>query len=145
MFFLVVLGVFLLDQWTKHLIVTNMTLGQSFWVMRDFFAITYIQNAGAAFGLFENRQWIFILASVGLCAACVIGYSYLKKETKLFRYGIALMVSGSLGNLVDRIFIGKVIDFFDFLVFPIFNVADIFICLGAGMVILKIFTEKEKS
>ena len=137
---LIVLSV-VLDQVSKLLVVANMELGQSIDVIPGIFRFTYIHNEGAAFGSMADSRWIFmILSSVAIIAILV--YMFWKKpQSKLLRAALILVAGGGIGNMIDRIFLGYVIDFLDFCAFPniwmwIFNVADACVCIGAGLLAL---------
>ena len=92
-------------------------------------------NRGAAWGMFADQRWVFITVST-VAIIGVIAYIYLKRpKDKLLMASLALIIAGGIGNMIDRVFIGSVIDFitFDFMDFPIFNGADSFVCIGAAM------------
>lgn len=108
------------------------------------FHITYIQNAGAAFGILAEQRWIFIAVSVLLLAAAAFFYPQLRRESAWIRYGAALLVGGAIGNLIDRIWLGQVIDFLDFRVWPVFNIADIGIVVGVGCIMYAMLWKDRK-
>jgi signal peptidase II len=131
--------VIIIDQVTKYLIANSMAVGESIAVIPGVFHLTYILNPGAAFGLLENSR-IFFLAIALICViAAFIFRKYILKEGKLFQYGMALFIGGALGNVIDRANNGLVRDFFDFRIWPIFNVADIAICVGVAMIVISVF------
>ncbi|MBR2334674.1 MAG: signal peptidase II [Clostridia bacterium] len=138
---LLIIASVVLDQVSKLLVVANMELGQSIDVIPGIFRFTYIHNEGAAFGSMADSRWIFmILSSVAIIAILV--YMFWKKpQSKLLRAALILVAGGGIGNMIDRIFLGYVIDFLDFCAFPnlwmwIFNVADACVCIGAGLLAL---------
>lgn len=138
---LIVTGVLvvILDQITKYLIANSMTIGESISIIPGIFHITYILNPGAAFGLFENSR-IFFLAIALICVVATFVFrKYILEEGKLFQYGMALFIGGAIGNVIDRANNGLVRDFFDFRIWPIFNVADIAICIGVVMILISVF------
>lgn len=95
-------------------------------------------NKGAAWGMFSDQRWIFITVST-VAIIAVLLYIYLKRpKNKLLTASLALIIAGGIGNMIDRVFIGSVIDFitFDFMDFPIFNGADSFVCIGAALLFL---------
>jgi signal peptidase II len=106
--------------------------------------LTYILNPGAAFGILENQRFFFILIAVILIFAIVYFYSKIIKLNKLFQLGIAMLFSGAIGNMIDRIFIGKVIDYIDFRIWPIFNLADIAIVCGCIIIIYELLFITDK-
>lgn len=130
-----------LDQLTKYLVVANMELYESIEVFPGVFNFTYIQNDGAAFGMLDDQRWIFLLLS-SVAIVGILGFLFWKKpQDKLMLAALVLIVSGGIGNMIDRISLGYVIDFIDFCAFPeiwkwVFNVADSFVCVGAGIMIL---------
>lgn len=135
----------LLDQLTKWIVINSMELYESIVFIPKFFSFTYIHNYGAAWGMFSNHRWIFILVtSVALIIMPIILYRY-RKVHFLFNLSLSLFIGGAIGNMIDRIFIGYVIDFleFTFIDFPVFNVADICVVFGAGiMMVYALFFDK---
>jgi signal peptidase II len=133
--------VLFLDQLSKHLAVKNLILSQSVPIIKGIFHLTLIHNRGAAFGILKNQVPLFIFISL---FAIILIYFNLKKsrnkENIVFNISLALILGGALGNLIDRLFLGYVIDFLDFRIWPVFNVADSAITIGAillGYSILK--------
>ena len=126
------------DQVTKYYVVTHFALGESVPVLDGIFHWTFILNPGAAFGMLEGSRWLFVLIAVNVVAAMW----FLRKEIDALglwaRIGAALFAGGAIGNLIDRARQGLVIDFFDFRIWPVFNVADIAICTGVGLIIWSI-------
>ena len=148
-FLLVALLVIIFDQLTKYYVVSNFYLGESVPVFENIFHWTYILNPGAAFGMFEGSRWFFVVIAIGV----LVGIWYMKDEINeggwMMQYGAALFGGGAIGNLIDRTRSGLVIDFFDFRIWPVFNVADIAICVGVAMILWKVlqteFLTNEKS
>ncbi|MCK4533063.1 signal peptidase II [bacterium] len=136
MFYVVALGVFFLDIITKLLVVNKMDLGQSIPVIKNVFHFTYIVNRGAAFGIFPQGNFFFIIISFVGIIIVVSLYRKLSKEEYFFCLPLGFILGGILGNLFDRIVRGEVVDFFDFRIWPIFNFADTFICIGISMIFL---------
>lgn len=132
----------LADQVSKLLVVRNFDLGESVRIL-PFFYLTFVANTGTAFGLFQgvNSNSMFIIISV-----CIIMYA-LYLRTAIVRHGLSaltgfiLVLGGAFGNLIDRIVRGQVIDFLDFLVWPVFNIADSCICIGTGLLIFSFIKE----
>lgn len=141
-YFMIAGSVLLLDQLVKFVVQHKMQEGLSIPVLPGIFHITYILNPGAAFGLFEEQQWLFILVAVLLVAGVAVLFRQLLQQPPVMRFGAALLVGGALGNLIDRMRLGKVVDFLDFRIWPIFNVADIAICVGVGFILLAMFKEQ---
>lgn len=148
-FVIIALLVVIFDQLTKYYVVENFYLGESVPVIENIFHWTYILNPGAAFGMLEGSRWFFVVIAVGVLG----GIWYMKDEINeggwMMQYGAALFGGGAIGNLIDRARSGLVIDFFDFRIWPVFNVADIAICVGVAMILWKVleteFLTKEKS
>ena len=127
--------VFIIDQLVKHLVVSTMHLGQSLPVIKGIFHITYVLNPGAAFGMLEHQRWIFIVVALLVVVLALVFYKHIQQESLITRIGAGLLLGGALGNLLDRIQSGLVVDFLDFRIWPVFNIADIAICGGAAMLI----------
>ena len=133
-----------LDQLVKGLVTLTMTPGESVPVIKNFFHITYVLNPGAAFGILPHQSWFFILAGAAMIAVFCFYYPKLKQHCAYFHYGCVALLSGAVSNLIDRVRSGLVIDFFDFRVWPVFNIADIAIVLGvASMIYAILYKEKE--
>ena len=132
------------DQLTKFIIHKNLLLNQSFPVIKGIFHLTLIHNRGAAFGILKNKIPLFIFSSV---LAVILIYFYLKKDKQknlsIPTLALSLILGGALGNLVDRIFLGYVVDFLDFRVWPVFNLADSAITIGAILLSYSILTSKK--
>lgn len=135
-----VLGIiiFVIDQLAKGYITASMHLGQSIPVVKDYFYITYVVNPGAAFGIFENQRLFFIIVALLFVAAIVFFREKILKENTLFQWGVGLLMGGAIGNLYDRLQNGLVIDFFDFRFWPVFNIADVAICIGAAFIMFDV-------
>lgn len=134
-YYVIVAVIFLIDQWTKYLVKSNMDLYQSIAVAEEVFHITYINNYGAAFSILQGRQLFFILVTSTAVLITLIYIAYAKKN-KYIMSSLALIAGGGLGNLADRIRDGCVVDFLDFRIFPIFNVADTAVTIGCGILLL---------
>ena len=123
-----------------------MSVGDSIPVLGDFFHITYIQNSGAAFSMLQNHPTILIiLPAVVILIGILIICTGTKKYKPVFLWALSLMCGGGLGNLTDRLAYGKVIDMFDFGFFPVFNVADISVCVGCGLLVLYMIVYENSS
>jgi len=137
--------IFLLDQITKQLVQRSIPFGEATPLIDGVFYFTHITNSGAAFGMFRNFTWLLIILSVII----IVGVIYIIEKRKITciwqKLGLAFTLGGALGNLFDRIVFGAVIDFLDFRLinFPVFNIADIFIVIGAILLILTIIFAKK--
>ena len=144
----IIVGV-LLDQYTKVLVASHLKLYERNVIINNFFNLTYIRNQGAAWGIMQGKMNIFFVISI--IAVFAIGYYfYNSKPYQLFtRYGLILIFTGLIGNLIDRIYLGYVRDFLDFIIinydFPVFNVADICITVGVILIIFEIGLEEYKA
>ena len=127
---IIIFVVFILDQITKYFIVKNFYFGESVAVIENVFHITYITNTGTAFGMLQKYGNILLAFSV--VAIILISILVFKQKTNSITHPLALslILGGAFGNLVDRIFRGEIIDFLDFRVWPIFNIADSAITVG---------------
>ncbi len=139
MIFIFVLVILSLDQLTKFLALKNLSLGQSIPIIKGVFHLSLVKNLGAAFGILKNQ--IILLILTALIAIVMIFFS-LRRNKRLSFYSISLglILAGALGNLIDRLFFGYVIDFLDFRIWPVFNVADSAVTIGVillGWSILK--------
>lgn len=132
MFYLVALLVFAVDCLIKFIVSTRLTPAGSLPLIKGIFHLSYVRNTGVAFGLFPDQRLFLILIGLAVCAAVI--YFYRKNKTE--EVYLALILGGSLGNLYDRIFLGYVVDYLDFRVFPVFNFADIAINLGVFLIII---------
>ncbi|MBR2890509.1 MAG: signal peptidase II [Oscillospiraceae bacterium] len=136
-----------LDQWTKYLVVENIPLFGRMDAIPGLFHLTYVQNTGAAWSLFEGMQWLFAL--VFLVFTALILWDYFKKSmpfTVFERWCIAAIYAGGLGNMIDRVRMGYVVDMIrvDFMDFPVFNVADCFITCGCAALIVSLLLFNKK-
>lgn len=129
--------VIIIDQISKHLISSLMQEGQSITLINNFLYITYIRNPGAAFGLFPYQTAFFIIITLVVAALILYYYRILSEDHRWLRFSLALQLGGALGNLIDRIRGGYVIDFINFTVWPpVFNLADSAIVIGIGIFLI---------
>jgi signal peptidase II len=144
-FYAAAAAVLLLDQATKFLVVEEMSRGESRRVLGDFVRLTYVHNDGAAFGLDLGNRWSFIAVTV-LVSAFIVFYYARSERTPLARWALAMILGGALGNLADRVRIGEVVDFLHLSVagfsWPIFNVADIGVSVGVGLLAFHLFRKE---
>ncbi len=130
------------DYIIKTKIKTIMQLGDSIDVIKNFFSITYVQNTGAAFGMFKNQKILFLI--VGLVAILILVYSFSKTDSKIAKISISMVISGAIGNIIDRLLYGFVVDMFDFHAIwsYVFNFADVCVVLGVALLSFSILKEK---
>ncbi len=131
-------GVVALDQFTKALVMKSMVPGESIPILQDIFHLTYVLNPGAAFGILSNQRAFLLATGAVLIVATAYFYPLLKKSDGCLQLGATMILSGAVANLIDRVQTGFVVDFFDFRIWPVFNVADIAIVLGMGFMIYSI-------
>lgn len=134
----------MVDQASKAAVQMLMYQGESIPVAPPVFYLTYIMNPGAAFGLLAHQTSLFVTVTVLLVAGVLLGYRKLPPGRRLLRYGLGLVVGGALGNLADRLRYGRVVDFLDFRVWPVFNLADTAIVIGACFLVWELLKDTEK-
>ena len=142
---IIMLAVVLIDRITKLIVINNMAENSSIPIIDNVLHLTYILNPGAAFGMLEHNRTFFIGLTVFILVLAVVLWSRVRQEAPMVQYGMALFLGGAIGNVIDRIKTGLVIDFIDFRIWPIFNVADMAICLGVGLIIWSVLTEEKKT
>ena len=130
-----------LDQVTKYAVVANILYGQSVEVIPGVLNFTYVRNKGAAFGFFDDARWVFMTLSTIAIVAILVYMFWKKPQSKMLLASLIMITGGGIGNMIDRVWLGYVIDFIDFCAFPnlwvwVFNVADSFVCVGAGLLAL---------
>lgn len=130
--------VVVVDQLTKWIVQTIFQLGMSIPVWKDVFHLTYVQNPGAAFGILAHQHFFFLLATVALFAVFFYFLPYIRGQGRCMNVGVALLLGGAVGNFIDRVRFGYVIDYFDFRIWPVFNMADVAICIGVGLMVYAI-------
>ena len=133
--FVLPLAVVILDQFSKYIVVENMALGESIPIIEEVFHLTYILNPGAAFGMFAHNRLFFIAIAVIVIGSIIWARREILASPWEVKAGCGLFLGGAIGNLIDRARQGLVIDFFDFRIWPVFNIADIAICIGVGLII----------
>lgn len=133
--FVLPLAVVIIDQFSKYIVVENMALGESIPIIENIFHLTYILNPGAAFGMFAHNHLFFIGIAVVVIGLIIWARKEILASPLEVKAGAGLFLGGAIGNLIDRARQGVVIDFFDFRIWPIFNIADIAICIGVGLII----------
>jgi signal peptidase II len=125
------------DQLIKLLIRVSLSLGESLPVIENILHITHISNSGGAFGILQGQTALLLALPAALVAAIIF---YIVKNRKISHpallFGLSLICGGGIGNLIDRAVSGRVTDFIDFRVFPVFNTADVCVCCGCGIVLL---------
>ncbi|NEX57097.1 lipoprotein signal peptidase [Lactococcus lactis] len=142
-FVIIVVGI-VADQIFKNWIVANIQLGDTEKIWPNVLSLTYIKNDGAAWSSFSGQQWFFlILTPIVLVVA--LWFLWKKMAQNWYFIGLTLIIAGALGNFIDRIRQGFVVDMFqtEFINFPIFNIADILLSVGFVLLFIAILTDKE--
>ena len=139
--YVLIAGILLVDQLVKYVVRNHMYVGESIPVIQGVFHLTYVRNTGAAFNLFEGMSmFLQIVTFFALVFAVWFMEKHLQRHWTLL-LSMILIISGGAGNLLDRLFLGYVTDLFEFRLihFPVFNVADIAICVGCFILVLYTF------
>jgi len=141
------------DQWTKYAVQQRLALYQKVEVIHGFFNLVHVRNTGGAFGIFGGEKGglgSFLFVGVSLIAIGTILFLFirLKEDEKTLSLSLSLVMSGAIGNLIDRLLYGEVVDFLDFYLssyhWPAFNIADSVICLGIGLIALELLRRDHK-
>lgn len=125
----------LIDQITKLIALVKLRPIGNITILKGFMDFTYVENRGAAFGMLQGKQWLFIIITIVVAIGVIVAFKKMpvNKEYNLVRLACVLILGGAFGNLIDRIVRGYVVDFFEFtfISYPVFNVADIYVVIGA--------------
>ncbi|ENO0919689.1 signal peptidase II [Staphylococcus pseudintermedius] len=136
------------DQLTKFIIRTQMTLGESFAVVPKFLYITSHRNNGAAWGILSGKMTFFYIITIIVLIALIVFYIKEAKNNMLMQIAISLLFSGALGNFIDRVSSGEVVDFIDTVIFgydfPIFNIADASLTIGVVLLIIVLLKDQNQ-
>ena len=148
MIYIIIIIGLVLDRITKIWAVNALMGQKDITIIKDFFDFSYLENRGAAFGIFQGKA--YLLAAVTLVILFFLFFNYLKtkNKTRIFTWSTGLIISGAVGNLIDRFSLGYVVDFVSLhfrnsYYFPSFNVADMCITFGTGLLILYIIKEAD--
>ena len=145
--------ILLTDQWTKHVVQQRLPLYQRVEVIQGFFNVTHVRNSGGAFGIFGGDKsglggFLFVAVSVVAIGIIIFLFLKVKEGEGHLSLSLSLVLSGDMGNLIDRIRYGEVIDFLDFYVssyhWPAFNIADTAICFGIGLMAVELLFKDHK-
>ncbi|WP_097025788.1 signal peptidase II [Clostridium peptidivorans] len=144
---IIILGV-ILDRVTKIWAVKELSMGKDLIIIKDFFQFSYLENTGAAFGIFRDKT-IFLAIITFIITIGVLFYLFkYKPQSLILRLSLAFIISGAIGNLIDRAYYKYVVDFIlihykDMYYFPTFNVADIFVTIGTALLALYVIKEEK--
>lgn len=139
-----IVGVVFLDQISKWLTIINLKLYETFPIINNVFHFTYVRNEGAAFGILKDHRWVFLVISTVAIIALSVFLWKKRNDSKLLCTAMSFIIGGGIGNMIDRLSLGYVIDFLDFRIinYPIFNIADSFVCVGVGLFALYIILDE---
>ncbi|PRO65304.1 signal peptidase II [Alkalicoccus urumqiensis] len=136
------------DQLTKWLVVTQMEIGQSIPLITNILYLTSHRNEGAAFGILQGQQWLFYIVTVVVVIFLIYLLQKNGEEGRLYKIALALVLGGAIGNFIDRVYMGAVVDFVDVYIgsynYPIFNVADSALVVGVIMIIIFTFLDEKR-
>ncbi len=129
---IIILAIIVADQLTKYLAVTRLKEIGTIEIVRGVFSLTYVENRGAAFGILQNYRWFFIITTTIICIAVIYFLVTQSNASLVLRISLSMILGGAIGNLIDRIRLGYVVDMLHFTLidFPVFNVADCFVVMG---------------
>lgn len=149
-YYLTALALVLIDQWTKWLVVQNMELGERISVADPYLGLLSHRNRGAAWGMLEGQMWIFYIVTTIVIIGILYYFHKHAQHEPLFKLGLMVLLGGAIGNFIDRIFRGEVVDFVDVLIpiinyeFPIFNVADAALTIGVVIIFIFVVLDERK-
>ncbi|MDG5788267.1 signal peptidase II [Evansella sp. AB-P1] len=146
-YYVLSLLIILLDQGTKWLVVQRMELRESIPVIEGWFYLTSHRNAGAAFGILQGQMWLFYIVTTVVIVVIIYMIQKQVQGNRWYGISLGLVLGGAIGNFIDRIFLGEVVDFLDVYIFsynyPIFNVADSALVVGVIMLIIYFLREEK--
>lgn len=136
---IMIIALVAIDQLIKFQTIARLSLGEQIQVIPNFFSITYVRNEGAAWSILEGKMWFFFIITIIAVAAGIYFLVKSRNKSKVLTFALSLAIAGGIGNFIDRMRLGYVIDMFqtEFISFPVFNFADS--CLVVGMIILCIY------
>lgn len=142
---LVIIALISFDQWTKFWTVANINLETIRHFMSPIFSLTYVRNYGAAFSMLQNQQWFFVLVTILVIGTAIVYLMRHLNGSLLFLSSIILIIAGGIGNFIDRIRLGYVVDMIhlDFMDFAIFNVADSYLTVGVILLMITFWKDED--
>ena len=137
----IILFIVAADQISKYITIQYLKPLKTVSLLKGVLSLTYVENRGAAFGILQNQRWFLIILPIIIVAALIIYLVTHRKESVLMRICLAIILGGAIGNLIDRVFLGYVVDMFQvtFIEFPVFNVADIAVVCGTFILAFQLF------
>lgn len=144
---IVILLAIILDQLSKIIVAANLPQLGTLPLIEDVLHFTYVENRGAAFGMLADHRWIFMILSVAGIAALVVWLILEKPKSRWLQLAVSLIIGGGIGNMIDRIRLGYVIDFIDcrFIDFYVFNIADSCVCVGCAIFLVAVIADEVKT
>ncbi len=136
MVYLLLILIVVFDQLFKYLVISNFNPGESLPVINNVFHLTYVQNTGAAFGVLRDRSDLFILITLIVIIGLFYYFRRMKYNDSWFKLASGLVLGGAIGNLIDRIRLGYVVDYLDFRIWPVFNLADSAVVVGTILLVI---------
>ena len=138
---IVIAAAVVVDQVSKILVIKYLKDIVSVELIPGVFRFTYVENRGAAFGMLSDNRWVFMIISTVAIAALIVYLWKFRPDSILACMALSLIAGGGIGNMIDRVALGYVVDFIDFCAFPtiwmwVFNIADACVCVGAGLLVL---------
>lgn len=139
--------IFVFDRLSKVWIMSNVNFGEKFWGIDNVLSFIYVRNEGAAFSILSGKLGFLSIISVLFCIGAVAYWIIKKPKSKLLQTALTLMIAGAAGNAFDRIAYGYVVDFIatEFISFPVFNIADIAITVGAALLVIYAFLDERNT
>lgn len=143
--------VILLDQLTKWLVVKNMQISEEISIIDPYLSLFSHRNSGAAWGMLEGQMWLFYIVTVVVVGGLIYYFHKEAQGHRLFSISLMLLLGGAIGNFIDRLVSGEVVDFIAVLIpvinynFPIFNIADAALTIGVGLLIIHIIMDEKKN
>ena len=150
---IILVGIISIDQWTKYSVQKGLPFHHAVPVIKGFFNLTHVRNPGGAFGIFGGEKGgvgslLFVIVSLNAIGVILFFFFKTKDDEEILSLAFSLVLSGAIGNLIDRFRYGEVIDFLDFQIssfhWPAFNIADSAITVGIGLILLNLFTGVHK-
>jgi signal peptidase II len=138
----IIIIILILDQWIKNIINNNLYVSQSIPVINNIFHITYVKNTGAGFGIFSGLKNLLIIITI-IIGIFLLIYRYKQDKNLVLDLAVGFILGGASGNFVDRIRWGYVIDYLDFRIWPVFNLADTSIVVGVGLLFIYLWKYEE--
>ncbi|MCM3713124.1 signal peptidase II [Halalkalibacter oceani] len=147
-YYLLAVAIILIDQLTKWVVDTQMEIGERLTIIENVLYFTSHRNTGAAFGILQGQMWFFYIITTVVIIGIIYYMQKEAKNSRLFGTALGLILGGAIGNFIDRLFRGEVVDFVDTYIFgydfAIFNVADASLCIGVGLLFIKMIGDERR-